>query len=321
VKYLIYILTIFILSLFSNFDASAQNPKQSTKHKKAAKHGKKKGEPYTIQWGTTDSDGDGVPDVRDKCIHTPKGEPVTPFGCPFDTDFDGIYDYEDSCKTEKGPKENKGCPWGDRDKDGIRDNVDECPSVFGIVAFHGCPDTDGDGIKDSDDKCPKERGTIKYFGCPPPFIDTDKDGIDDYSDLCPKVFGVKSNKGCPEIKPEEKAALQKAFDNLLFESNKDVIVSSSYASLDGLAKVMRNNPRSKLHLEGHTDNVGDDAANMDLSKRRAISVKNYLISKGVGAERLTTDGFGETKPVTENETEEGRHRNRRVEMNIIYDSQ
>ncbi|HEY8401543.1 MAG TPA: OmpA family protein, partial [Cytophagaceae bacterium] len=145
------------------------------------------------------------------------------------------------------------------------------------------------------------------------------DGVSDYEDLCPKTPGVKHNKGCPEIKPEEQAALKKAFENLLFESGKDVIVSSSFSSLDELAKVLRNNPKYKLHLEGHTDNVGDDQANMDLSKRRAMAVKNYLTSKGVSATRITTDGFGETKPIDTNDTEEGRHRNRRVEMNIIQE--
>src|ERR1700761_3641804 len=96
----------------------AQNPKQTKKKIKATKKAIKhtKNEPYTPTYHDRDSDGDGVMDSRDQCIHTPKGEPVTPFGCPYDVDFDGVYDYEDGCKDEKGPKENKGCPWGDRDK-------------------------------------------------------------------------------------------------------------------------------------------------------------------------------------------------------------
>ena len=104
---------------------------------------------------------------------------------------------------------------------------------------------------------------------------------------------------------------------MLFESGSDIIVSSSFQSLDDLAKVLRNNLSFNLYIEGHTDNVGDDDANLDLSKRRAISVKNYLISKGVAAARLSTDGFGEGKPVVTNETPEGRTRNRRVEMHIL----
>jgi outer membrane protein OmpA-like peptidoglycan-associated protein len=321
VKQLGFLFTIILLIFIAPAESFAQNPKQSKKMKKKMKKKAKKMEPYTPNYHDRDSDGDGVPDGRDKCIHTPKGEPVTPFGCPYDADFDGVYDYEDQCKDQAGPRENHGCPWGDKDKDGIMDNVDDCPDVPGIAVFHGCPDTDGDGIKDSDDKCPKERGTVAYHGCPPPFVDKDGDGIGDYDDLCPSVKGVKSNKGCPEIKPEEKKVLEDAFKNLLFETNSDVIVETSFPSLKKLASLLINNPKYKLHLEGHTDNVGNDDANMDLSKRRAASVKRFLVEKGVQDYRITTDGFGETRPVDTNDTEEGRHRNRRVEMNIIYPDQ
>jgi OOP family OmpA-OmpF porin len=318
-KHILRILILILtLSAAGTFEVSAQNPAQSKKYKKKAKAAKKKKkDPYTPVYHDADSDHDGVPDSRDQCIHTPKGEPVTTFGCPYDVDFDGIFDYEDSCKNEAGPRENHGCPWGDRDGDGIMDNVDDCPDVPGLKMYKGCPDTDGDGIPDNKDKCPKVAGIIKYEGCPPPYSDIDGDGVEDFSDLCPSTPGVKTNRGCPELKPADKAALQKAFDNLLFESGSDVIVSSSFQSLDDLAKVLRNNLSFKLHIEGHTDDVGDDEANLDLSKRRAISVKNYLISKGVAGTRLTSDGFGETRPVDTNTTAEGRKKNRRVEMNIL----
>jgi len=313
-RYFVITLLFLVVCSFSVTETIAQNPKNTKKYKNKKE---KKMAPYTPVYHDRDSDADGVPDGRDECIHTPKGEPVTPFGCPFDADFDGVYDFEDECKNEKGPKENKGCPWGDKDNDGIMDNVDDCPTVAGITRFRGCPDTDGDGISDKDDKCPTVPGIEQYQGCPPPFVDTDKDGIDDYSDLCPKVPGVKKNKGCPEISKADADALQSAFDNLLFETNKDVIVESSYSSLNMLAKMMRNKPRYKLYVEGHTDNVGEDAANMDLSKRRAAAVKRYLIDKGVTGDRITTDGFGETRPVANNDDENGRRKNRRVEMTII----
>jgi OOP family OmpA-OmpF porin len=312
------LILILVVGATNVLDVVAQNPAQSKKYKKKAQQAKKqKKDPYTAIYHDADSDHDGVPDTRDQCIHTPKGEPVTPFGCPYDVDFDGIFDYQDSCKNEAGPKENHGCPWGDKDGDGIMDNVDDCPTVFGLKLYKGCPDTDGDGIPDNKDKCPKQPGTATYAGCPPPFTDMDGDGVGDYDDLCPSTPGLKTNRGCPELKPAEKALLQKAFDNLLFESGSDVIVSSSFSSLNDLAKVLNNNPAYKLYLEGHTDNVGDDEANLDLSKRRALSVKNYLISKGVSSERLSTDGFGEARPVDTNDTPEGRTKNRRVEMHII----
>jgi OOP family OmpA-OmpF porin len=319
-KKLILLCALFCIASFFSEDSFAQNPAQTKKKLKAARKGRnKRMEPYQIAWKDKDSDGDGVPDGRDKCIHTPKGEPVTTFGCPYDVDFDGVYDYEDQCKNEPGPRENKGCPWGDRDNDGIMDNKDDCPDVPGIAQFRGCPDSDGDGIQDKEDQCPHEKGILAYKGCPPPFIDTDGDGVSDYDDLCMRTPGVKSNKGCPEIKPEEKKALEEAFKNLLFETNSDVIISSSYNSLNKLASVMVNNPKSKLHLEGHTDNVGDDDSNMDLSKRRAESVKRYLGTKGVNPSRITTAGYGETRPVDTNDTEAGRQANRRVEMNIMYE--
>lgn len=295
----------------------AQNPERTKQMRKIQKkHAHDHHDPYKIEWHDKDDDGDGVPNGRDKCIHTPKGQPVTPFGCPFDIDFDEVYDYEDSCKNLAGPKENHGCPWGDKDNDGFKDNVDKCPDIAGIARFQGCPDTDGDGLKDSEDKCPTQRGPIHLQGCPPAFIDTDKDGIDDYTDLCPTVPGTKANRGCPEMKADAKTVVQKAFDNLLFETNSDVIVSSSYPSLNDLASLLINSPKTRLHLDGHTDNVGEDAFNMDLSHRRSESVKKYLQSKGA-MNTITTDGFGETKPVASNDTEEGRHKNRRVEMHLI----
>lgn len=312
-----------MLIFLSFFSASsyAQNPKKSRARVKAAKKAARrtKPEPYQAVYHDKDSDADGVPDGRDKCINTPRGEAVTPFGCPFDVDFDGLYDYEDACVNEPGPRVNKGCPWGDRDNDGFMDNDDRCPDKAGIKRFRGCPDTDGDGIEDTYDNCPEERGTVPYKGCPPPFLDSDGDGISDYDDLCPKTPGIPENRGCPEIKPEEKAALAAAFENLLFETGKDVIMQTSFSSLDELAKVMKNNPKTNLYLEGHTDDVGDDQSNMELSQNRAAAVKRYLENKGINDSRITSAGFGETKPKVPNDNDEGRRLNRRVEMNIFYE--
>ncbi len=261
--------------------------------KTKSKKSKNEVKPYVSPYYNYDDDGDGVPNGRDKCPNTPKVEKVTPFGCPIDTDFDGMYDYEDKCITEPGPKENIGCPWGDKDNDGVKDNIDKCPDVPGVIRFAGCP--------------------------VPPKKDSDKDGIIDDDDLCVDVPGIAANRGCPEIKAEEKAALKKAFENLLFETGKDVIKSSSYSSLNDLAKVLVNNPKALLYLEGHTDNVGEDDANLTLSQNRAASVKRYLSERGVGEDRITTDGFGESQPVADNDTDKGRALNRRVVMIIRYE--
>lgn len=321
----IRLITYLLVAISISFTIQAQNAKNTKSQSKAAKkQGKKKNDrdmKYESVWYTYDDDGDGVPNGRDKCPNTPKGEKVTPFGCPFDTDFDGLYDYEDKCPTEPGPKDNQGCPYGDRDGDGILDNVDLCPDLKGIAKFKGCPDTDGDGIPDNQDKCPTEPGTWEFMGCNEPArrIDTDLDGVYDDEDKCPRTPGPRDNQGCPVIPAAVKEALKKAFDNLLFETNKDVIMNSSLKSLDELANIMKQYPEANLRLEGHTDNVGDDDKNMDLSKRRAASVERYIESKGIAPQRITSEGYGETRPKATNDTPQGKALNRRVEMIISYE--
>lgn len=118
-------------------------------------------------------------------------------------------------------------------------------------------------------------------------------------------------------KKDEQKALKDVFDNLVFETGKDVIKPQSFQYIDELALVLLAKPTWKLQIIGHTDNVGNDAFNLDLSKRRAISVKNYLISKNIPEASITTDGKGETTPVVSNNTAEGRAKNRRVEFFIV----
>lgn len=285
------------------------------KHKKAAKKKKKAyKEPLKYEPNRGDKDGDGVADYADHCLNTPKGMKVTPFGCPIDRDFDGTVDTLDACVEVPGPKENKGCPWPDTDKDGIVDKDDKCPTVPGLEKYQGCMDKDGDGIIDDEDKCPEVFGVAKFQGCP----DTDNDGIADSEDKCPQMWGTIPNKGCPDIKEEEKQALKEAFDNLLFESGKAIIKSSSFPSLNKLAEVMRNNENTVLKIEGHTDNVGSDENNQQLSDNRSHAVEKYLISKGIDASRITAAGFGESRPVATNDTPQGRKKNRRVEFILNY---
>jgi hypothetical protein len=112
-----------------------------------------------------------------------------------DKDKDGVADDRDACPTETGPAITAGCP--DKDGDGIADKDDQCPNQAGLLSNHGCPghDTDKDGIADDQDKCPSVAGVARYDGCPVP--DTDKDGVNDEEDKCPKVFGVLRYNGCP----------------------------------------------------------------------------------------------------------------------------
>jgi outer membrane protein OmpA-like peptidoglycan-associated protein len=127
---------------------------------------------------------------------------------------------------------------------------------------------------------------------------------------------LKKRKPKQEPKPI-KQKLKDVFDNLVFEFNKDVIKPTSYSYLDELADVMIQEPTWKLQIIGHTDNKGSEEYNLDLSTRRANSVKKYLISKGVNQDIITSEGKGETEPIDTNDTEQGREKNRRVEFIII----
>lgn len=264
--------------------------------------------------GCPDRDGDKVIDPKDQCPDIPGVLYLD--GCP-DRDNDSITDLEDLCPDNYGPKENKGCP--DTDSDGLYDYIDDCPKIAGPVENHGCPwpDTDGDGLLDKNDGCPLLAGPLENGGCP--YKDSDNDGLLDKDDDCPNTPGPKSNKGCPVIEKEVIEVLKTAFNNLEFEVAKDVILGGSFASLDELAAVLKKKSTWKLEISGHTDNAGDDASNMTLSKKRAEAVKAYLVSREIEASRFIVNYFGETKPIADNATSEGRAKNRRVEMKIVFE--
>jgi outer membrane protein OmpA-like peptidoglycan-associated protein len=260
-----------------------------------------------------DRDGDTVPDPQDKCPDTP-GLPSLQ-GCP-DRDGDGIIDSEDACPDVKGLAEFRGCP--DTDKDGIPDPKDACPTVPGIVKFQGCPDSDNDGIEDSKDKCPKEAGPASTQGCP----DRDKDGIPDNADKCPDIYGKPEFEGCPPPTPASVKLTAEKIEILQvvnFDTNKATIKKDSFQLLQDVSKVLNDNPNiRKIRVEGHTDNVGKPDKNLKLSKDRAASVMKFLVEQGkVDAARLVSEGYGDTKPVADNGTKEGKAKNRRVEFLIL----
>lgn len=294
----------------------------------------------TLQ-GCPDKDGDGITDAEDDC---PDDAGLVEFkGCP-DKDGDKIIDKQDDCPEEAGLAEFKGCP--DKDGDGIPDKQDDCPDVAGLKEFMGCPDKDGDGIPDKQDDCPDVAGLKEFMGCPDkdsdglidkndqcpdvagpkenngcPWPDTDKDGIVDKDDACPNQPGVPELKGCPpapKLTAKEEKIIQKAFSNLEFETGKDIIRPKSFPPLNELAGLMKQHPDWVLTLSGHTDNVGDPQKNMVLSEKRAKAVAKYLIKKGVKPENIVTEWFGDTKPIADNNTPQGRQKNRRVEMKITY---
>lgn len=271
--------------------------------------------------GCPDADGDKIIDSQDKCPD--QAGLAKNGGCP-DSDEDGVIDREDECPLLKGVPALKGCP--DSDEDGIPDKDDRCPNEKGLSKYNGCADTDGDNIPNSDDACPDQAGTTRFNGCP----DRDGDTVPDKDDRCPDVYGSPQSAGCPaETKPgeptrveiqltqKEQAVLDEAFEDLEFETGKSVIKLSSYQSLDELAELLKETTSYRMLISGHTDNVGNAATNLKLSKARAEAVKKYLTRKGVQPDQLITEGFGSRKPVADNKTAEGRQRNRRVEMKII----
>jgi outer membrane protein OmpA-like peptidoglycan-associated protein len=144
--------------------------------------------------GCPDADNDGIPDKDDECPRV--AGIISLSGCPMkDADNDGIQDIDDLCPNVAGLLQFRGCP--DTDGDGIEDKLDSCATVAGLPQFHGCPDTDGDGIEDRYDACPKEKGPAEFYhGCP--VRDTDGDGVEDKLDACPKVAGKAEFKGCPD---------------------------------------------------------------------------------------------------------------------------
>ena len=288
-----------------------------------------------------DRDGDGIKDDVDKCPDDP--EDFDGFededGCPDpDNDRDGIPDVDDKCpdipENKNGVEDADGCPEGgtnDRDGDGIPDNLDKCPDqpedLDGFQDADGCPDpdNDGDGILDVDDLCPNDPEDKDGFedadGCPE--LDNDHDRIPDKDDKCPNdpetYNGYQDADGCPDrgrvVVTETTIEI---LDVIYFDYNKDTIQSRSFPILDAIAATMQGNPSIQLiEIQGHTDERGDDAYNLELSDRRAKSVMKYLVDKGVDQKRLTAQGYGETQPLDRAHNEKAWSKNRRVAFLIV----
>jgi OOP family OmpA-OmpF porin len=228
----------------------------------------------------SDSDGDGVIDSKDDCSGTPKGVAVNARGCPLDRDGDGVYDSDDRCpNTPAGVRvDSQGCAL-DSDGDGIADGRDRCPDTPRNVAVDsaGCPmDGDGDGVYDSMDQCP----------------DT------------PAGMAV-NERGCHTIL---------SLKGVNFKLNSSELERDARNELDAVVKMLNDDQRIRLSVEGHTDSSGADSYNQRLSQQRAEAVVDYLVKNGISRSRLTARGYGETRPVADNNTPQGRASNRRVDL-------
>ena len=188
--------------------------------------------------------------------------------------------YDDELEAEMGKEGN-----GDRDGDGITDNLDLCPDAPGTAALSGCPDRDGDGVADKDDRCPDTRGTV-------------------------------ANGGCPEMDRADVLILEEAIKVVEFETAKATLLPASLPTLNEVARLMKKYPGYNLQIDGHTDNTGDDKLNLKLSEDRAKTCYDYLAGKGVEARRMKYAGYGESRPIGDNNTAEGRELNRRVEFKM-----
>jgi OmpA-OmpF porin, OOP family len=233
----------------------------------------------------------------------------------------------------------------DKDGDGIPDDIDQCPNdpedKDGFEDQDGCPDYDNDkdGIFDTKDKCPNEPEDRDGFqdedGCPDP--DNDKDGICDpwvvkegkqkiYAnvckgeDLCPDqpetINGYKDEDGCPDEKPQE-IKQKLILRGVNFKTASDELLEESYYVLEKVFNSLEAYPNVKVEVSGHTDNQGGDDYNLVLSDKRAKSVMNYLVNRGIAADRLVAKGYGKLRPVASNSDAEGRAQNRRVEINPV----
>ncbi|HNK47092.1 MAG TPA: OmpA family protein, partial [Pseudomonadota bacterium] len=162
--------------------------------------------------------------------------------------------------------------------------------------------------------CPEEKGPAENNGCPE--RDTDRDGIVDRLDDCPTLPGRKALHGCPRVYADQNKI--KVLERIHFATDQDVILPESFGVLEEIADYIKAHPEwLEILIEGHCDFRADDAYNLNLSQRRASAVLKFLLLRGVEPGRLKAQGFGKSRPIADNSTEEGMALNRRVEFTIL----
>ena len=257
------------------------------------------------------------------------GISVAPFG-PGDSDGDGILDKFDACPDEAedfdGFEDDDGCPDYDNDFDGIPDLEDNCPLAAedydGFADSDGCPDPDNDldGILDINDDCPDEAedkdGFLDDDGCPD--LDNDGDGILDVDDECPnkpETFnGFEDQDGCPDqidVVSIERITLS-AKD--IFYSNTATIKPEGISKLNEALEVINHAPNSLWRIEGHMDSQGSEQFIRKISYERAAVVLEFFTSHGLSSDRFSVYGMSDDFPIANNMNEEGREKNRRIEI-------
>ena len=232
-----------------------------------------------------DDDIDGVVNTDDQCKDTPPNTLVDIKGCALDTDGDKVADSRDACRgTPRGVKvDARGCGFDD-DQDGVPNYRDRCSKTIKDVSVdgNGCEwDSDNDGIVDSKDLCVGTPPGVKveYMGC--------------------HIIEVVTLRG------------------VHFNTGSDELSASAQKLLKSVARTLREHPRMRVEVAGHTDNTGSEAINQQLSLNRARSATKFLVDLGINSKVLSTRGYAATQPVASNDSQEGRSQNRRVEMRFV----
>lgn len=281
-----------------------------------------------------DRDNDFILDKFDACPDIPEDADgyQDSDGCPdLDNDHDAIPDTLDNCPMEPedmdGFEDDDGCPDLDNDQDGVPDSLDRCPNLKedkdGFNDFDGCPDydNDNDGVPDSLDKCINIPEDLDNFedddGCPD--YDNDLDGIPDSLDNCPDSAGVAEENGCPKSKPAPKEikrgrVILRGID---FPGGSAVLSAQSMSVLDQVYESLVAYQEIKLEIQAHTDNSANSDYNYRISKSRADACRDYLLQKGISADRLRSVAKGERDPIADNSSVYGRRLNNRVELHRI----
>ncbi|MCR9163338.1 MAG: OmpA family protein [Nannocystaceae bacterium] len=182
-------------------------------------------------------------------------------------------------------------------------------------------DRDGDRIIDRDDYCPDVYGPGPR-GCPQVCIDdNDGDGLENPVDACPDEpesrNGFEDKDGCPDEVPPELEELAGIMEGITFDTDKDTIKPASKNTIDNAVDVMKRYPDIKVRITGHTDSQGGYRHNVDLSRRRAESVRRYMVDAGIAGDRIETRGVGPDEPIATNETAAGRALNRRIVFTVL----
>lgn len=216
--------------------------------------------------------------------------PLPPPVLETDSDGDGFIDDQDACPEQPGISPD-GCPDPDPDGDGYEGDADACPDEAG-GAPDGCPtrDADGDGIVDAEDACPEEA-----------------ESFNGYQDL----------DGCPDELPEDLGSFEGTLEGVKFQIDSASLRASSKSQLDEVVAVLLKYAKVSVEISGHTDSTGAPEHNVELSKARAETVKDYLVQHGVAADRVKTRGAGPDEPIDTNTTPAGRANNRRIEFRLL----